>query len=94
MGHEPLMSEDDVKANTAWYQLLKYECLDNDSITERRKKYKLSKYEILFNWVSDIDVAHWYQFYTCCEESVPIVHSVKFTKCEIYGSTMLSNLTS
>ena len=32
---------------------------------------------------------HWYQFFTYCEEFVPILHSVKFTKCEICGSTRL-----
>ena len=32
-------------------------------------------------------VAYWYQFFTRCEELVPIFHSVKFAKCEICGST-------
>ena len=35
-------------------------------------------------------VTYWYQFFTRCEELVPILHGVKFTKCEIYGSTVLS----
>ena len=30
-------------------------------------------------------VTYWYQFFTRCEELVPILHGVKFTKCEIYG---------
>ena len=34
-------------------------------------------------------VTYWYQFFTRYEELVPILHGVKFTKCEIYGSTML-----
>ena len=38
-------------------------------------------------------VTYWYQFFTAREELlVPILHDVKFTKCEIYGSTMLSDL--
>ena len=39
-------------------------------------------------------VRYWYEIcdvlvpmFTCCEESVLILHSVKFTKCEICGST-------
>ena len=32
---------------------------------------------------------YWYQFFTCCEELVPIFDSVKFTNCEICGSTLL-----
>ena len=32
-------------------------------------------------------VTYWYQFFTAREELVPILHDVKFTKCEIYGST-------
>ena len=34
-------------------------------------------------------VTYWYQFFTRGEELVPIIHDVKFTKCEIYGSTKL-----
>ena len=34
-------------------------------------------------------VTYWYQFFTAREELVPIRHDVKFTKCEICGSTML-----
>ena len=34
-------------------------------------------------------VTYWYQFFTRGEELVPIIHGVKFTKCEIYGSTQL-----
>ena len=34
-------------------------------------------------------VMYWYQFFTRCEELVPILHAVKITKCEIYGSTKL-----
>ena len=34
-------------------------------------------------------MTYWYQFSTCCEELVPILHSVKFTKYEICGSTEL-----
>ena len=34
-------------------------------------------------------VTYWYQFFTRSEELVPILHGVKFTKCEIYGSTKL-----
>ena len=34
-------------------------------------------------------VTYWYQFFTRCEELVPILHGVKFTKSEIYGSTAL-----
>ena len=41
------------------------------------------------------NVKYWYEicdvlvpiFKTCCEELVPIFHSVKFAKCEICGST-------
>ena len=33
-------------------------------------------------------VTYWYQFFTRGEELVPIIHGVKFTKCEIYGSTV------
>ena len=29
----------------------------------------------------------WYNFFTCCEESVPTLLSVKFAKCESCGST-------
>ena len=36
-------------------------------------------------------LTYWYQFFTCCEESVPIFHSVKFAKCKICGSTKLKN---
>ena len=46
----------------------------------------------VFHKVGDIGtkyVTYWYQFFTCCEKLVPILHSVKFTKCEICGSTML-----
>ena len=32
-------------------------------------------------------VTYWYQFFTAREELVPILHDVKFTKCEICGST-------
>ena len=35
-------------------------------------------------------VTYWYQFFTCCEELVPILHSVKFANCDICGSTGLS----
>ena len=34
-------------------------------------------------------VTYWYHFFTRAEELVPIIYSVKFTKCEIYGSTRL-----
>ena len=34
-------------------------------------------------------VTYWYQFFTAREELVPIRHGVKFTKCEICGSTKL-----
>ena len=34
-------------------------------------------------------VTYWYQFFTAREELVPILHDVKFTKCEICGSTEL-----
>ena len=37
-------------------------------------------------------VTHWYQFFTRCEELVPILHGVKFTKCEIYGLTQLPSI--
>ena len=43
-----------------------------------------------FNKVRDIGtkyVTYWYQFFTCCEYLVPILHSVKLTKCGICGST-------
>ena len=39
-------------------------------------------------------VTYWYQFFTRSEELVPILHGVKFTKCEIYGSTALYGLIS
>ena len=32
-------------------------------------------------------VMYWCQFFTRCEELVPIFHSVKFAKCEICGLT-------
>ena len=32
-------------------------------------------------------VTYLYQFFTRCEELAPIFQGVKFTKCEIYGST-------
>ena len=32
-------------------------------------------------------VTYWYQFFTVCDDMVPILYSVKFTKCEICGST-------
>ena len=35
-------------------------------------------------------VTYWYQFFTRCEELVPIIHGMKFTKCEIYDSTQLT----
>ena len=35
-------------------------------------------------------VTYWYQFFTRCEELVPIFHSVKLAECEICGSTLLS----
>ena len=31
-------------------------------------------------------MTYWYEFFTCCEGLVPILHSVKFTGCEICGS--------
>ena len=34
-------------------------------------------------------VTYWYQFFTHCEELVPIFHGVKFAKCEICGLTKL-----
>ena len=37
-------------------------------------------------------VTYWYQFFTSCEELVPILQGVKFSKCEICGSTELTNL--
>ena len=37
-------------------------------------------------------VTYWYQFFTRCEELVPILHGVKFTKCEIYGSIELTDV--
>ena len=39
-------------------------------------------------------VAYVYQFFTWCEELLPILHSVKFTKCEICGSTKLPKVRS
>ena len=39
-------------------------------------------------------VTYWYQFFTAREELVPILHDVKFTKCEIYGSTMPTTLSN
>ena len=33
-------------------------------------------------------LTYWYQFVMRCKELVPILHGEKFTKCEIYGSTM------
>ena len=32
-------------------------------------------------------VTYWYQFFIAREELVPILHDVKLSKCEIYGST-------
>ena len=32
-------------------------------------------------------VTYWYQFFTRCEELVPILQSMKFAKSEICGST-------
>ena len=32
-------------------------------------------------------VTYWYEFFTRCEELVPVFHSVKFAKCEICDST-------
>ena len=50
----------------------------------------------IFHKVWDIGtkyVAHWYHFprhfFMCCEELVPILHSMKFAKCEICDSTRL-----
>ena len=37
-------------------------------------------------------VTYWYQIFTCCEELIPILQSVKFTKCEICGLTRRSLL--
>ena len=39
-------------------------------------------------------VTYWYQFFTGCEELVPICHGVKLAKCEICGSTMLHSKSS
>ena len=53
----------------------------------------LSVYKKLTSCVFSLStkyVTYWYQFCTCCEELVPILHSVKFTKCEICGSTVLT----
>ena len=36
------------------------------------------------------NVTYCYQFFTRCEELVPIFHSVKFVKCEICGSTAVA----
>ena len=36
----------------------------------------------------EIYTTYWYQFFTRCEELVPIFHNVKFAKCEICGSTV------
>ena len=33
---------------------------------------------------------YWYQFFTRCEELVPIFHGEKFAKCQICGSTGLT----
>ena len=47
----------------------------------------------IFHKVWGIDtkyVMYRYQFCTCCEELVPIFLSVKFTNCEVFGSTILS----
>ena len=41
------------------------------------------------NWYEICDVL--IPIFTHCEELVPIVHSVKFAKCEICGSTQLSS---
>ena len=35
---------------------------------------------------------YWYQFFTRCEELVPIFHIVKYAKCEICGSTFVRAL--
>ena len=48
----------------------------------------------IFYKVRDIGtkyVTYWYQFFTCCEELVPILHSVK---CELCGSTVLAAVVS
>ena len=55
-----------------------YMKFDYMRISFTREKYW---YEIL---------TYWYQFFTRCEELVPILHRLKFTKCEMYGSTMLT----
>ena len=34
---------------------------------------------------------YWYQFFTCCEVLVTILHIVKFTRYEICGSTVVSD---
>ena len=44
---------------------------------------------VFLSYVRDIGlkfVTYWYQLFTRCEELVPILHGVKSTKCEIYGS--------
>ena len=38
-------------------------------------------------------VTYWYQFFTRCEELVPIFHSEKFAKFEICGLTGLVSFT-
>ena len=38
-------------------------------------------------------VIYWYQFFTAREELVPVLHVVKFTKCEICGSTEVSSFS-
>ena len=51
-------------------------------------------YEILLRAYFSQSVRYWYEicyvlvlFFTFCEGLVPILHSVKFKKCEISGST-------
>ena len=50
----------------------------------------------IFHKVCDIGtkyLTYWSQFFTCCEELVPIIHGVN-AKCEICGSTRLSSCNS
>ena len=47
---------------------------------------------VFLSHVRNIDmksVTYWYQFFTRCEDLVPILHGVKFTECEIYSSVRL-----
>ena len=57
--------------------------------------YQCEEYAcILYRAYFSLSVRYWSEicdvlvlFFTCCEELVPIIHSVKFTKCEVCDST-------